>query len=59
MSKTMTKCESCAAEGRAHNVPAEGPNLDHAPAEWPTGWCVPCADAGGYHFADDCPNKGD
>ena len=55
----MTKCESCAAEGRVHNVPEEGPNPDHAPAEWPTGWCVPCADAGRYHFADDCPNKGD
>ena len=49
MPKTMTKCESCAAEGRVHNVPEEGP----------TGWCVPCADAGRYHFADDCPNKGD
>ena len=59
MPKTMTKCESCAAEGRAHNVPAEGQNTEHAPAEWPTGWCVRCADTGCYHFADDCPNKGD
>ena len=59
MPKNMTKCESCAAEGRVHNVSEEWPNPDHAPAEWPTGWSVPCADAGRYHFVADCPNKGD